>query len=114
MPVVELIWGTLALSMEVLVGVILAQPLRATSGEKTARPCSHGVVASRKLHRLAGPAHFGVSAPVERPRDAKDGAGGQRPADVEAEGQRSGGQRDQESESGGPRPAGSRPELEDK
>ncbi len=95
MPVVELVGGTLALSMEVLVGVILAQPLKATSGEKTARPCSHGVVASRKLHRLVGPAHFGVSTPAERPRDAEDRAGGQKPADAEAEGQRSGGQRDQ-------------------
>ncbi len=95
MPVVELVGGTLAISMEVLVGVILAQPLKATSGEKTARPCSHGVVASRKLHRLTGPAHFGVSAPAERPRDAEVEVGGQRPADAEAEGQRSGGQRDQ-------------------
>ncbi len=95
MPVVELVGGTLALSMEMLVGVILAQPLKATSGEKTARPCSHGVVASRKLHRHAGPAHFGVSAPAERPSDAEVEAGGQRPADAEAEGQRSGRQRDQ-------------------
>ncbi len=81
-------------SMEVLVGVILTQPLRATSGEKMARPGSHRVVASKKLHRLAGPTHFGVSAPAERPRDAEVEAGGQRPADAEAEGQRSGGQRD--------------------
>ncbi len=109
-----MVGGTLALSMEVMVGVIFAQPLRATSGEKTDRPCSHGVVASRKLHRLTGPAHFGVSAPAERPRDAKEEAGGQKLADAEAKGQRSGGQRDQESESGGPRPAGSGPELEDK
>ncbi len=89
-PVVELVGGILALSMEVLVGVILAQPLRITSGEKMARPCSHGVIASRKLHRLAKPAHFRVSAPAERPRDVEDEAGGQRPADAEAEGQRSG------------------------
>ncbi len=104
MPVVELVGGTLALSMEVLVDVILAQPLKATSGEKTARPCFHGVVASKKLHRLAGPAHFGVSAPAERPRDAEVEVGGQSLADAEAEDQRSGGQRDQESESGGFRP----------
>ncbi len=95
MPVIELVGGTLALSMEVLVGVILAQPLKATSGEKTARPCFHGVLASRKLHRLTGHAHFGVLAPVERPRDVKVEAGGQRPADAEAESQRSGSQRDQ-------------------
>ncbi len=82
-------------SMEMLVGVILTQPLKATSGEKTARPGSHGVVASRKLHRLAGPAHFGVSALAERSRDVKVEAGDQRSADAEAEGQRSGGQRDQ-------------------
>ncbi len=95
MPVVELVGDTLTLSMEVLVGVILAQPLKATSGEKMARPSSHGVVASRKLHCLAEPAHFGVSAPAERPRDVKVEAGGQRLTDVEVEGQRSGGLRDQ-------------------
>ncbi len=95
MPVIELVGGTLTLSMEVLVGVILAQPLKATSGEKTARPCFHGVVASKKLHRFTGPAHFGVSAPAERPKDVEVEAGGQRPADAEAKGQRSGDQRDQ-------------------
>ncbi len=92
---VELVGGTLALSMEVLVGVIVAQPLKATSREKTARPYSHRVVASKKLHCLAGPAYFGVSAPAERPRDTEVEAGGQRPAVAEVEGQRSGGQRDQ-------------------
>ncbi len=76
MPVVELVGGILALSMEVPVGIILAQLLKATSGEKTAWPCSHGVVASRKLHHLAGPAHFRVSAPAERPKDAEVEAGG--------------------------------------
>ncbi len=99
--------------MEVLVSVILAQPLKATSREKkTARPGSHGVEASKKLHRLAGPAHLGVSALAERPRDVEAETGGPRPAD--AGGQRSEGQRSPESESEGPRPAGSGPELEDK
>ncbi len=37
----------------------------------------------RKLHCLAGPAHSGVSAPVERPRDA----------DAKAKGYGSGGQK---------------------
>ncbi len=78
MPVVELVGGTLALLMEVLVDVILAQPLKATSGEKTAWPGSHGVVASRKLHCLAGPAHLGLSAPAKRPKDAEVEARGQR------------------------------------
>ncbi len=112
MPVVELVGGTLALSIEVLVGIILAQSLKAISREKTARPSSHGVATSRKLHYLAGPAHLGVSAPVERPRDAEAEAGGPRPAD--AGGQRSEGQRGLESKSRGPRSAGSGPELEDK
>ncbi len=98
--------------MEVLVGIILTQPLKATSGEKTARPGSHGVVANRKLHYLAGPAHLRVLAPAERPRDAEVEAGGPRLAD--AGGQRSEGQRGPESESGGPRPAGLGPKLEDK
>ncbi len=57
MLVVELVGGILALSMEVLVGVILAQPLKATSREKTARSDCYGFVASRKLHCLVGPAH---------------------------------------------------------
>ncbi len=95
MLVVELVGGTLARSMEVLVGVIHAQPLKATSGEKMGRPYSHRVVASRKLHCLAGPAHFGVSAPAERPRDVEAEVRGQRPADAEAGGLRSGGQRGQ-------------------
>ncbi len=112
MPVVELVGSILALSMEVLVGVILAQPLKATSREKTARPGSHGVVASRKLYRLVKPAHLGVSAPAERLRDVEVETRGPRPAD--ARGQRSEGQRGPESESGGPRPAGSGPKLEDK
>ncbi len=77
-PVAELVGGTLVLSMEVLVGVILAQPLKAISEEKTARPGSHGVVASRKLHCLAGPAHLGMSALAERPKDVEVEAGGQR------------------------------------
>ncbi len=112
MPVIELVGGTLILSMEVLVGVILAQLLKATSGEKTAWPGSHGFVASRKLHRLVRPAHLGMSTPAERPKDVEVEAGGPRPAD--AGGQRSEGQRGPESESGGPRPAESGPELEDK
>ncbi len=105
MPVVELVGGTFALSMEVLVDVIFAQPLKATSGEKTARPGAHGFVASRQLHRLARPAYLGVSAPAEMPRDAEVEAGGPRPSDTG--GQRSEGQRGLESESRGSRPAGS-------
>ncbi len=78
----------------------------------------------RKLHRLARPAHSGVSAPAERPRDAEAEARGQKPANAKAGGLRSGGlrsgglrsggQRGPESELGGLRPAGSGPELEDK
>ncbi len=109
---IEQVGGTLALSMEVLVGVILAQPLKATSEEKTAWPGSHGVIASRKLHRLAGSAYLGVSAPAERPKDAEVEAGGPRLVDVG--GQKSEGQRGPASKSEGPRPAESGPELEDK
>ncbi len=76
----------------------------------------------RKLHRLAGPVHSGVSAPAERPRDIEVEAGGQRPADAEAGGQkladagsqRSEGQRGSESKSRGPGPARSGTKLEDK
>ncbi len=64
--------------MEVLVGVILAQLLKATSGEKMARPGSHGFVASRKLYRFVGPTHSEVLAPVERPRDVDEKTGGLR------------------------------------
>ncbi len=54
----------------------------------------------RKLHRLARPAHSGVSAPAERSRDVEAEAGGQRPTDIEvgglkSGGLRSGGQKDQ-------------------
>ncbi len=99
MPVVELVRGTLALSMKVLVCLILAQPLKATSREKMARLGFHGVIASRKLHRLVGPMYLGVSAPAEKPKDAEVEAGGLRPAD--AGGQRSEGQRGPESKSRG-------------
>ncbi len=112
MSVVELIGGTLALSIEVLVDVILAQPLKATSGEKTARLGSHGVVANRKLYRLAEPTHLGVSALAESLRDAEVETGDQRPVDVG--GQRSESQKSSKSKSGVSRPAGSGPELEDK
>ncbi len=54
----------------------------------------------RKLHRLARPAHSGVSAPAERPRDAEAEAGGQRPANTEA-----GGQKPADAETGGLKPA---------
>ncbi len=43
-----------------------------------------------KLHCLAKPAHSGVSAPTERPRDAEVEARGQRPVDAEVGGLRSG------------------------
>ncbi len=112
MLVVELVGGTLALLMEMLVGVILAQPLKATSGEKTTRPGFHKVIASRKLHCLTGPIYLRVSAPAERPRDVEVEASGPRLAYARV--QRSEGQRSPESESGGPGSAGSGPELEDK
>ncbi len=62
----------------------------------------------RKLHRLAKPVHSGVSAPAERPRDAKAEARGQRPADAEAGGLKSGGQRPADDETGGLRSGGQR------
>ncbi len=45
MQVVKLAGVILALSMKVLVDVILAQPLKVTSGEKTAWPDCHKLVA---------------------------------------------------------------------
>ncbi len=92
---VELAYVILSLSIEVLVSVILAQLLKATSREKTAWQGSHGVIATRKLHCFVGPTHLGVSAPTKRPRDVDEEAGGQRPADAKARGIRAGGQRDQ-------------------
>ncbi len=86
--------------------------MKTTSGEKTARPGSHKVVTSRKLHRFAGSAHLRVSALAERPRDTEVEAKGPRPAN--AGGQQSEGQRGAKSESGGSKLAGSGPELEDK
>ncbi len=64
MQVVKLAGVILALSMEILVGVIFAQPLKATSGEKMARPGSYGFVTVKKLHYLAGPTHLRVLAPT--------------------------------------------------
>ncbi len=48
---VELVSIILALSMEVMVDVILTQPLKATIREKTAWPHSHGFVAILKVAR---------------------------------------------------------------
>ncbi len=112
MPMVELVGGTLTLSIEVLVGVILTQLLKATSGEKMAWPGSHKVIASKKLHHLAESIHLGVSASAEKPRDVEVEARSPRPADTRS--QKSEGQRGPESKSGGPRLAGSRSKLEDK
>ncbi len=68
----------------------------------------------RKLHCLAKPVHSGVSALVEKLKDAKAEVEGQRPAGAEAKGRRLGGQRGQESKLGDPRAARSGLELEDK
>ncbi len=78
----------------------------------------------RKLLRLVGYAHLGVSAPAKNLSDIKAEVGSQRPAKVEAKSQRSAdaevedkrseGQRSPESKSRGPRLAGSGPELKDK
>ncbi len=62
MQVVELARIILALSIEVLIGVIFAQLMKATSGEKTAWPGFHGFVVARKLYRLIEPMYLGVLA----------------------------------------------------
>ncbi len=85
LQVVELTGIILTLSIEVLVGVILTQPLKATNGEKTAQAGFYGVIVNRKLYCLTEPTHSGVSASAERPKDA----------DEETRGQRTRGQRDQ-------------------
>ncbi len=91
MQVIELGDVILALSIEVLVDVILAQLLKATSREKTARPGSHGVMITRKLQCFTRPTYSEVLAPTERPRDADEETGGQRLADAKAGGLRVGG-----------------------
>ncbi len=94
--------------MEVLVGVILSQLLKTTSGEMTAQPGSHEFVVVSKLYCLARPMYLKVLALAERPRDADAEARGQREV-VRVEGQRSKGQRGPKSKSRGPRLAGSGP-----
>ncbi len=64
MQVIELAGVIFALSMEVLVGVILTQSVKAISRKKTAQPGSHGFVAAKKLHCLTKPMYLGVSAPT--------------------------------------------------
>ncbi len=66
MQVVELAGVILALSIEVLVGVILAQLLKATSGEKMAWLGSHGFVVAKKLYCLIGSTHLGMSTPTSK------------------------------------------------
>ncbi len=53
-----------------------------------ARPGTHRVMTTRKLHRLAKPVHSEVSTPVERLRDIDDEAGGQRSVNAKAGGLR--------------------------
>ncbi len=102
---VELAGVIFALLIEVLVGVIFAQPLKTTSGEKAIWLGSHGFVTAKKLYCLIGPMYFAVSASTKRPRDIEV---------AKAKGQRSEGQRGPEFKSGGLRPVGSGHELEDK
>ncbi len=92
---VKLAGVILALSIEVLVGFIPAQPLKATNGEKTAWPSSYGIMTTRKLHCLVGLTYSGVSALAERLKDVVEEARGQRPADAEKRGLKTRGQRDQ-------------------
>ncbi len=107
MHIVELASVILALLMEVLVGVILAQPLKAISREKTAQLGSYGVMTTRKLYYLAKPTHSGVSASAERLRDADEKARGQRPRDAEA-----GNQRPADAEAGGLKAGGQRDQVQ--
>ncbi len=87
--------------------------MKATSGEITAWPDSHGFVVARKLHCLVGPMHLGVLAPAERSKDADAERRGQKEV-VRAESPRLEGQKGPKSKSGGLRLAGSGPKLEDK
>ncbi len=95
MQVIKLAGIILALSIEVLVDVILAQLLKAISGTKTAWLGSHGIMTTRKLHCLVGLTYSRGSTPVERPRNVDEEAGSQRLADIEARGPRARGPRDQ-------------------
>ncbi len=84
MQMVELVDIILVLSIEVLERFILAQPLKATSREKTSPPGSNGFMTARKLYCLAGRTHSGVSGLAERPRDVDKEVGGQRSANTES------------------------------
>ncbi len=84
MQVVELAGIILALSIEVLKGIILAQLLKATSREKTARPGSHGFMTAKKLHCLVRLTHLRVSSSIKRPKDVDKKARGQRSANAES------------------------------
>lgn len=99
---IELASVIFALLMEVLVDVILVQPLKATSREKTAWPVSHRFIIAKKLHRFTEPTHLAISALTERSRDTDAEAKDQKAA-TRAEGPRSEGQKGPESKSWGPR-----------
>lgn len=63
MQVVELAGIILALSIQVLVDIILAQPLKIANKGKTAWPSFHKFVAAKKLYYLAKPMHLEVLTP---------------------------------------------------
>ena len=60
----ELVGIIFALSMNVLVGDIIAQQLKAISRTMTAWPSSYGFVTARELHCFATLMHLRVSAPI--------------------------------------------------
>ncbi len=92
---VKLAGVILALSIEVLVGVIFAQLLKATSREKMAWLGFYRFIAATNLHCLARSIYLRVLALAKKLRGADIKARGQRPADAEIGALRSGGQRDQ-------------------
>ncbi len=81
--------------MEVLVDIILVQPLKATSREKTAWLGSYRFIIARKLYCFVKPMHSGVLDLAKKPKDANEEARGQKPVDVEVRNLRTRNQRDQ-------------------
>ena len=69
MQVVELASVIFTLLMEVLIGIILTQLLKATSREKTAWLGFYRFVAARKLYYLVEPMYLRVLTLAERSKD---------------------------------------------
>lgn len=105
MHMIELAGVIFTLSIEVQIGIIFTQSLKATGRDKTAQLSSHGFVIVKKLYYLIKSIYFGVLTSIKRQNNTNAKVEGQRTAE-RAESQRLESQSSPKSKSGDLRPQG--------